>query len=141
MSLTENFMLIFTDTLIANIVFCFTNELAISTVKIFDHHNVYITIATAIFAFILASIFNYIFGTICFKILKPMQIKREDVKDLTSNTNKNNYSYLILILSAIPFFGKFMMFFAGFAKINFKKALFVTVLSKALYYIYFIILT
>ncbi|HJK86496.1 MAG TPA: hypothetical protein QKA08_01830 [Candidatus Megaira endosymbiont of Nemacystus decipiens] len=141
MNQTELYSLIFTDTFVANLAFCFTNEIAVGTIKVFNNYNLVLVILLASFASILAYAVNYIFGKVVFKILKPFQQEKGQ-----SNTIKfqkldcNIFFRLLLFLSAFSIYGKFIVFFIGFANLSFRQMIFITSVAKLTYYFYFLIL-
>lgn len=138
---TETYLLLFTDTLVSNLAINASSELAINSMKVFALHNSYIIIAIASFAFALAMCFNYGFGILCFKILAPAS-KEEGRGQHTKieKLKKSKYLPIILIFSAVPFFGKFVFLFAGFCRTNFISSLLIASSAKLVYYTIFIFL-
>jgi membrane protein YqaA with SNARE-associated domain len=66
-------------------------------------------------------------------------------EDVVSSQNKieqirhSRYLLLFLALSAVPFFGKFILVFAGFCRTNLSLTIAITVFSKLIYYSYFML--
>lgn len=141
----EQYSLLFIDTLTSNIVFCFTGEFALASMKAFNLYNKYLLILVALSSFTLASALNYYFGKICYKILAPFSPNAKNNSDdekLNLHTRlhkQNNIIYFALLLSGMPFTGKFIVFFAGFYKTNFMRTILITMCSKLVYYIYFMV--
>lgn len=136
----EIYFLLFTDVFTSNLIFCFSNEIIIASMKIFDSYNNLHIIIIATLAYFLTSCFNYFFGILCYKILAPLN------KDHAVESNKNlvqlrngQLIYILLMLSWIPFFGKFIILLTGFIRVNFFKAIIMAIVSKFIYYIYFMI--
>lgn len=139
----EQYSLLFIDTLASNIVFCFTSEFALASMKAFNLYNKYLLLLVALSSFTLASTLNYYFGKICYKILAPFNRGAKNIHDTKKSTphtqplKQNNIIYFALLLSGTPFTGKFIVFFAGFYKANFIRTILITICSKLVYYIYF----
>ncbi len=140
MNLTEIYLLLFTDTLISNLAINPSSELVIYSMKVFNSYNPYIIIAVATVSFFIASCINYLLGIICHKILAPLASE-----EASSSQNKieqirhSNYLFLFLVLSAAPFFGKFIIVFGGFCRINLSLTLAIAVFVKLVYYSYFML--
>lgn len=140
MDLFEIYILLFTDTLVSNFAFNISTELAIYSMKIFGY-NLYLIILVASLAFMLSAFINYGLGILCYNILLPLKSKKNN----TENTNiikmqRNKYLPIFLMLSALPFFGKFIMLFAGFCKIRPILAISVGSISRLIYYSIFMII-
>lgn len=138
-------MLLFTDTLTSNLVFMFKSEMALSIMKIFDHYNVCLIIITASFANACAGVINYLFGIVTFKILKSSQHNLNDHTNQLSQIRINKFKNsrfipIFLLLALVPFWGKFVLLFAGFVRLNFVKTIIITSIAKITYYACFILI-
>ena len=141
MTLFETYTLLFVDTLVSNFAFNSSTEIAINAMKIFDSYNAYLVILVASVAFILASSINYIFGMACYKILSPLKSEEgESLNDRTEQMRHSPYLPLFLMISALPFFGKFIMLFAGFCNVRPLKALAISSGSRLVYYSLFMLI-
>jgi membrane protein YqaA with SNARE-associated domain len=141
MNYQELYSLIFIDSFVANIVFCFANEIAVETVRFFNHYNIGLIIIVASSASILAYYIDYLFGRVVFQIVKPFQ--QEDGKIATEQFRKlseNNYFKILLMISALTIYGKFTVFFAGFARINCKYIMLMTLVMRPIYYSYMLLI-
>lgn len=141
MNYQELYSLIFIDSFVANIVFCFANEIAVETVRVFNNYNVTLIIILASSASILAYYIDYLFGRVVFQIVKPFQ--KEDGKVATEQFRKlsdNNYFKILLMISALTIYGKFIVFFAGFARINFKYIMLTVLIMRPIYYSYMLLI-
>lgn len=145
MNFHENYALLFTDSFTSNLVFRFTSEMALHTMKIFAHYDPFKLILVASVANCCAYIINYIFGVVVFKILRPnshdmhshsARLSRERINIF----KKSKWIPLFLILAILPFFGKFVLLFAGLVRLDFIKTIMITSSVKILYYIYFILI-
>ena len=135
------YSLLFTDSLVSNFVFNISTELALHSMKIFGLYNSYLVIMLASLAFMLAACINYGLGILCYNILAPL--KSEGINTNNINTDKirrNKYLPFFLLLSAVPFFGKFIMLFAGFCKVRPTLAISIGSLSRLIYYSIFMLM-
>jgi len=140
MNLTEIYLLLFTDTLVSNLAINTSAELVIHSMKIFNSYNPYTIIVVSTISFALASSINYLLGIICHKVLAPLA---NDEIALSQNKieqiRRSKYFLLLLLLSAAPFFGKFVLVFAGFCRINLILTITIAVFAKLVYYSYFML--
>lgn len=135
MTIFETYTMLFVDTLVSNFAFNSSTELSIHAMKIFGHYNGYLIIIISSLAFMISSCVNYIFGMACYKILSPLNAKEGAKKDeRIKKLRSSPYLPLMLMLSAIPFFGKFVMLFSGFCKIPPIKSITIGSGSRLVYY-------
>jgi membrane protein YqaA with SNARE-associated domain len=139
MNKTEIYSLLFTDTLVANLAFTPSAEVAIYTMKIFNNYNNYLIIIITASAFFIASCINYALGMACYKILAPFNAQERKLSlSRIEQLRNSKYLFLFLALGAVPFFGKFVSFAAGFCRVNVILAIAFISCIKCAYYIYFI---
>ncbi|PCJ25776.1 MAG: hypothetical protein COA94_05825 [Rickettsiales bacterium] len=138
MDLPEIYALLFTDTLVSNFAFNASSEMVTASMKIFGTYNPYHVILIASAAFFIVSCVNYLLGIICYKIVIPFNSKEADLSRIT-NLRKSRYLIIIMMLSAVPFFGKFVMLFAGFCGVRPGFAIFTGSLAKLVYYSFFML--
>ncbi len=139
MNLTEIYTLLFTDTLVSNFAFNASSEIAISSMKIFGLHDPYIIVVVAALAFFASCCINYVLGVICYRILSPLN-SEENNKNIKIDLVRNNkHLPLLLLLSAVPFFGKFIILFSGFCKVRPLLAISIGSLAKLVYYAIFML--
>jgi membrane protein YqaA with SNARE-associated domain len=97
----------------------------------------------ATLAFTIASLVNYGFGIMCYKILAPMQSEKiqtsNEVNNHIEQIRKSKYLPLFLILSATPFFGKFIILFGGFCRTPFIMTIAIGTISRFIYYSLFML--
>jgi len=137
MNQLEVYLLLFTDTLVSNFAINNSTELAISSMKAFSGlYNPYIVLITASCAVIVAFLVNYVLGITCYKILAPMNATESNKGNSEKIEAIRNFKWLpfILLLSSAPFFGKFIILFAGFCRIPFIKTMIIGCFAKSLYY-------
>lgn len=137
MNQIEIYLLLFTDTLVSNFAINNTTELAISSMKTFSVlYNPYIILITATCAVIVAFSANYILGIACYKILSPMNVYESNKSNPDKIETIRNFKLLpfILLFSGVPFFGKFIILFAGFCRIPFIKTIMIGSFAKTIYY-------
>ena len=141
MTLFETYTLLFVDTLTSNFAFNASSELAINAMRIFGSYNIYLVVLVAAFAFMLSACINYIFGRLCYSILSPMKPEEgEGLNDRTKKMRDSKYLPWLLMFSAVPFFGKFVMLFSGFCKIPPLKAISIGSGSRLVYYFLFMLI-
>ena len=145
MNCFENYTLLFTDTLTSNLVFIFKSEMALSIMKVFGYYDVWLMVIIASFANICAGVINYIFGITTFKILKsPAHNSNDHINQLSqiriNKFKKSQFIPIFLLLASVPFWGKFVLLFAGFIRLNFVKTIIITSFAKIVYYAYFILI-
>jgi membrane protein YqaA with SNARE-associated domain len=133
----EIYLLLFTDTLVSNFAFNNSTELAIFSMKVFGFYNPYIVIATASSAVTIAYCANYLLGIACYKILAPMNNDESgaDNSKRIEVIRTTKFLPLIILLSGVPFFGKFVILFAGFCRVRFLMTIALGTLAKFIYYI------
>lgn len=140
MTLIEIYTLLFTDTVYSNFAFIPSSEIILGSMKIFNTYNPYIVILVASFGFFVSCILNYIFGLLCYKMLAPTNSSElNDMEDKIASINESKYLTLILCLSAIPFFGKFIILFTGFCRTRIVKTLVIACGVKFIYYSLFML--
>jgi membrane protein YqaA with SNARE-associated domain len=132
----EIYLLLFTDTFVSNFAFSNTTELALFSMKIFGVYNPYIVILTASGAIALVYLTNYILGMVCYKILSPLNEEegRANNSKKIEAIRSNKFLPLILLLSGVPFFGKFIILFAGFCRVRLLLAISIGTFAKLVYY-------
>ena len=139
MNLIEIYTLLFADTIVSNFAFNTSEELAIYSMRVFGLYNPYIVIAVAALAFFIACCINYVLGIICYRVLSPLN-SEENTENIKIDIVRNSkYLPLLLMLSAVPFFGKFVVLFAGFCKVRPILAIGISGLAKLVYYIIFML--
>ena len=130
----ETYILLFTDTLVSNLAINSSYELVIHSMKIFGQYNSYLIIFVASSAFAVSCLANYLLGIICFRILSPLSPKESETAIRTEKIRDNKYLPLLLLLSAFPFFGKFVILIAGFCKTRLLLTIIIAALAKFVYY-------
>ena len=140
----ELYILLFTDTFVSNLAINNSTELALYSIKIFNSfYNSYVVLFTAILSVIAAFSANYLLGIAFYKILSPMNSDESHEKGSRriELVKENKMLPIILLLSVIPFFGKFIILFAGFCRVPFTKTMLIGICAKFVYYIivYFIL--
>ena len=138
MSHLELYSLIFIDSLVANIAFCFTSEIAFHTASTFETLDSFLLITIATTASTIAYLINYLFGCLSFKILSPWQKEEgQNNAQMLRQLDGNIFFKILLFFSAMSIYGKFVVFFAGFARLKFKKIIPLLVFAKLIFYLYF----
>ena len=133
----EIFTLLFTDTLTSNLVFNTSTELVLHSMKMFGIYNADLTILIASIAYMFACIVNYVLGMVSYKVLSPLSKEEATTNINIDKIRKNKFLSLLLMISAYPFFGKFIILFAGFCRIRLILVLAIGVSTKIAYYTLF----
>ena len=131
----ETYLLLFTDVLTSNFAFNISSELVLDTMQIFGNYNKHLMLLVATAAYMFSICINYIFGTICYKILAPSNQKAPELNSKIEYIRNSRFLLVIIAVSCLPFFGKFIILFSGFCQINFKKTLITSLFAKLIYYI------
>jgi membrane protein YqaA with SNARE-associated domain len=134
MKIQEEYLLLFTDSLVSNLAINPTEEFAIYSMKIFGIYENSIIIITATIAFLIAVLINYFFGRF---------INLAFSNSATSGKQffmirLRQYIWLLLAFSFIPFWGKFFPVLAGVIKARLSYVLVICAIVKCSYYIYHI---
>lgn len=134
MNQIEVYSLLFTDSLVSNLVISLDNELMVHTMKVLGNHNKVPIILTSTAASIFANCINYFLGRVLFNFFYL-------VKNNVGNRVYDAYSQFIaryyvfaLMLSIVPFWGKFIILLTGFTKVNFLRVIGISGLMKLCYY-------
>jgi membrane protein YqaA with SNARE-associated domain len=141
MDLYEIYSLLFTDVLTSNFAFNISSEIVLDTMQTFGNYDKKIILLVAIIAYTFSICINYIFGIMCSKILAPANQKASELNSKIEIITKSRFLPIIIIISFAPFFGKFIILFSGFCRINFIKILTISVIAKLIYYIMVIFYT
>ncbi len=134
----EIYLLLFTDVLTANFAFNTSSEIVLDTMKLFGNYHKPLMLLVALIAYAFSIGINYILGVVCYKILTPLG---EEQNQLNVKINRiKNFKLLpiIIAISFLPFFGKFIVLLAGFCRIKFKMVLLISVITKLVYYSFLI---
>jgi membrane protein YqaA with SNARE-associated domain len=129
----ETYLLLFTDVLVSNFAFNISPDIVFGAMKIFEYDKK-LMILVASMAYATSIIINYLLGIVCYKILAPVNSNETDLNSKIKYINNFKFLPLIIALSCIPFFGKFIILLGGFAKVNFKLIFFIALIAKVVYY-------
>lgn len=138
MSFAEAYLLLFVDSFVSNLVFSTSDEIIFNTMKVFDTYNNYIILAVVSSAYFLAIIINYFFGVVCYTLLMTTVSADKTGKDRIIAVKENKYLPLIIFLSFVNFYGKFIILFMGFCRVNIYLVISLALTSRILSYLYLI---
>lgn len=131
----EAYTLLFTDSLVSNLVISLDSELIAHTMRMLDDYNKVVVVLTATAASIFANCINYFLGRVLFNFFYLAS------KNPGNRTHYETYSSFIvryhvlaLALSIVPFWGKFIIMLTGFTKVNFFRVIGISGLIKLCYY-------
>lgn len=131
----ETYLLLFTDVLVSNFAFNFSHEIAFDSMSIFGTYDIRLMILSGVAAYTISVCINYLLGGVCYKILAPADKNQSELSSKIEKLKEFKFLPLIIALSCLPFFGKFIILFSGFCRIKFKLVFFISILTKLIYYI------
>ena len=134
MNQIEVYTLLFTDSLVSNLVISLDRELIFHTMKVFGDHNKVAIVLTSTTASIFANCINYFLGRVLFNFF---YLTKNNVGNRVYDAYSQfiaRYYVFVLMLSIIPFWGKFIILLTGFTKVNFFRVIGISGLMKLCYY-------
>ncbi len=133
---TEVYFLLFTDVLVSNFAFNISYEIIFDSMKIFESYDIKLMIAVSMIAYSISIFINYLLGNVSRNILAPSD--KEEKPNISFMEYVKNFKFLpiIIALSAIPFFGKFIIFFLGMCRVNLRQLFFIAISTKLIYYVF-----
>ncbi|WP_341764557.1 hypothetical protein [Candidatus Tisiphia endosymbiont of Beris chalybata] len=132
--------LLFTDSLLGNVVIILDSEIIVHSFTIFNNYNNLLILIIATIASLLAITINYLFGRILARIFAYFATVRMYNNYQLFVQFFSKYSIFLLCLSILPLGSKFIPLIAGFVKIRFLRVVLVSAFIKLCYYIYVIYL-
>ncbi|WP_250311910.1 YqaA family protein [Rickettsia endosymbiont of Oedothorax gibbosus] len=132
----EAYSLLFTDSLVGNLVISLDSELIVHSMKMFGVYNNLIIVVVATIASLVATSINYFFGIMLWRIFYFYKNTQIHTNQQLLSQFFFKYNILILWLIFIPLWGKFIPLIAGFTKINFIRVLAISGVIKLCYYSY-----
>lgn len=135
----EIYSLLFTDTLVSNLVFSTNEEIILNSMKGFGKYNNLKMLASAEVSAILAINLNYLFGRILYNIFAFSKDSIFHLRYKNFITLISRYSLIFLLLGGLPFWGKFIVLLAGFCRLNLFKVLLICSFAKLCYYVYLLL--
>ena len=137
----EIYLLLFTDVLTANFAFNTSSEIVLDTMKLFGNYHKLLMLLVALIAYAFSIGINYILGVACYKILTPAKEEQNQLNTKINSIKNSKLLAVIIAISFLPFFGKFIVLFSGFCRIKFKTVLIISILTKLVYYSFLIFST
>ena len=143
MSQFEIYLLLFTDVLTANLAFNTSSEIVLDTMNLFGNYNYHkqLMLSVALIAYAFSIGINYILGVACYKISSPAKEEQIQLNTKINSIKNSKLLAVIIAISFLPFFGKFIVLFSGFCRIKFKTVLIISILAKLVYYSFLIFST
>ena len=134
MNQIEVYTLLFTDSLVSNLVISLDRELIFHTMKVFGDHNKVAIVLTSTTASIFANCINYFLGRVLFNFFYLTKNNVGNRVYVAYSQFIARYYVFVLMLSIIPFWGKFIILLTGFTKVNFFRVIGISGLMKLCYY-------
>ncbi len=135
---TEAYFLLFTDILMSNFAFNSSRGIILDSMKIFGNYDIKLMLLISIIAYSFSIIINYFLGRISYNIIAPLNDNKKLENAPIHQVKKLKLLPMIIVLSFIPFFGKFIIFFLGFCRIRLTNLLLIAVSVKLVYYFYYL---
>ena len=123
MNKLEIYSLLFTDSFTSNLAINTSEEIIIHTIKTFGTASLKITVTVATAASLVANIINYFLGKILFNVFNAAGVAEQQTIRNHKLAKLVKYNKIFLLLSIIPFFGKFVPVVAGFSKFPFVSTI------------------
>jgi membrane protein YqaA with SNARE-associated domain len=139
MNIFEIYSLLFTDTLVSNLVFSTNDEVILNSMKGFGIYNNLRMIIIATSSAILAISLNYLLGRILYNIFAFSKDSANHLRYRNFAQLLSKYIIAFLLLCGIPFWGKFVAVLAGFCRLNLLKVLLICSFAKLCYYVYLLL--
>ncbi|WP_425362244.1 YqaA family protein [Candidatus Tisiphia endosymbiont of Mystacides longicornis] len=132
----EAYSLLFTDSLVGNLVISLDSELIVYSMKMFGVYNNLIILIVATIASLVATSINYFFGIMLLRVF--YLAKNAQIYNNQQLLSQFFFKYNIFILwfMLIPSWGNFIPLIAGFTKTNFIRVLAISGVIKLCYYTY-----
>ena len=134
----EIYLLLFTDVLTANFAFNTSSEIVLDTMKLFGNYHKPLMLLVALIAYAFSIGINYILGVVCYKILTPLGEEQNQLNAKINSIKNFKLLPIIIAISFLPFFGKFIVLLTGFCRIKFKIVLLISVITRLVYYSFLI---
>jgi membrane protein YqaA with SNARE-associated domain len=136
----EIYLLLFTDSFVSSLAINTSKEIMVYTIKAFNSANREITIIVVTVASLVANFANYFFGKVLYNIFDRTGIEQQRLTRNNRLLKLAKYNRIFLLLSIIPFFGKFVPVIAGFSKFPMISTILICSGLKFGYYIYLMIM-
>lgn len=134
----EIYLLLFTDVLTANFAFNTSSEIVLDTMKLFGNYHKPLILLVVLIAYAFSIVINYILGVVCYKILTPLGEEQNQLNAKINSIKNFKLLPIIIAISFLPFFGKFIVLLTGFCHIKFKIVLLISVIKRLVYYSFLI---
>ena len=134
MNKVESYSLLFTDSLIGNLAINPTSEFVVHSMKAFANYDVSLMFLIVVCASFISITLNYLFGKILKNILSISASNAINAKQKNISAIFNKYNILFLLLSIVPFCGKFVQVVAGVFDLKYIRVITLCMLFKTIYY-------
>ncbi len=135
MSLLETYLFLFFDSFFANLILCFSNEMAAKIMITIGNYNHYLVFIIAISGAIAGLSINFLIGKYL-ALLKTAKIfKKKAIEIANAEVKWNKFLVWMLLFSFISAISNPLSLIAGFLKTDFKKFLALIFIGKFSYYL------
>ncbi len=135
-SLYEKYLLLFTDSCYAGLIFSFNSEVILASMLHFKYNNALVSLISSL-GWYTGHLVNYLLGNIFAKIHKARSAT--DQLDERYKTLQNIYSgnsQYIMLLCSVPYFGSLITTFSGYAKYSLVRFTIFSLVSRLLFLSY-----
>ena len=112
-----------------------SSEFVIYSMKAFANYDVSLIFLVVIAASFISVTLNFLFGKILKTIISTSASNTINTKQKNISVIFNKYSILFLLLSVVPFCGKFVQVVAGVFDVKYIRVISISMLSKTIYYL------
>jgi membrane protein YqaA with SNARE-associated domain len=136
----EAYSFLLSDSVFGNILLYAHSEFVLYAMKSLGGYDTETMLAVAIGGFSIAVMLNYLCGSVLFRLYRSSvpQEKQNNYWKLHNLFHK--YGYYFLYSNIIPLFGSFIPLLAGFFAFGLYRSIALAVMSKMIFYIYYIYL-
>jgi membrane protein YqaA with SNARE-associated domain len=136
----EAYIFLLSDSFFGNILLYAHNEFVLYAMKHIGGYENRIMLLVSLVGFTISCLFNYFCGTVLYILYKSTVNSAKQSNYWVLHRFFHKYGHYLLCTSIIPLFGSFAPLFAGFASFGALRSVGLSVVSKAIFYIYYIYL-
>ena len=134
MELTDVYLDLFFDSILASLVLIPNVELAYIVMDVFGYYNKFYMIIIAVIGNTIGAGLNYLFGYILREIKRHYKHLADSEKLENLDKVANKYLIYLSIFSFLPIWGVIITTVGGFFRVSFKKGIFLVLAGRVVYY-------
>ncbi len=140
MNMFEAYSFLFSDSFFGNILLYAHSEFVLYAMKSLGGYQNNVMFLVAILGFSLSCIFNYFCGYVLYMLYKSCVVVKKQANYVRFHVFFQKYGTYLLCTNMMPLFGSFIPLLAGFASFGLWRSLAIAIVSKAIFYVYYIYL-